>query len=75
MPELTDPFAGWTQADVGCYWSRQLPDGRTAHLASTSAGYTLTVDFQSTHHPDLDDAITAFAALADTAGVARTTSS
>jgi hypothetical protein len=63
-----EPFAGWTPSDVGCHWSRHLPDGRTAHLSTYSSGeesgYTLTVDYATTTYPDLDAANAAFTSLA-----------
>lgn len=34
----------WRQANVGCYWSRQLPDGREITISSGSQGYTIVVD-------------------------------
>ena len=70
-----DPFAGWTMANVGCHWSRQLPDGRMAHLGSWTnahlpshqdyrSGYALTVDYQRADYNTLDGALAAFDMMA-----------
>ena len=66
-----DPFAGWTQADNGCYWSRTLPDSRQVNMTTwgwgTHAGYSLTIDFERRLFPGLDEAKTAFDFLAGAA--------
>jgi hypothetical protein len=70
-----DPFAGWTMANVGCHWSRQLPDGRMAYLSTWQtphnwghpdkrSGYSLTVDYEDSRYDDLASALTAFDAMA-----------
>lgn len=68
MSSHTDPFAGWQQAAVGCYWSRALPDGREAHLSTwacgTRSGYSLTVNFVIRRFPGLEEALAAFEFLA-----------
>lgn len=63
-----DPFEGWQQADVGCHWSRPLPDGREAYLSTWAyagrSGYSLTVNFVSCRFPGLEEAKAAFDFLA-----------
>lgn len=65
--EVDDPFTGWTQARVGCYWSRPLPDGRVAHMSTWQRGgedgYSLTVNYHRAEYPDLPAALAAFERL------------
>jgi hypothetical protein len=62
--EVDDPFAGWTQARVGCYWSRPLSDGRIVHMSTwqrgAEDGYSLTINYNRAEYPDLPAALAAF---------------
>lgn len=73
--QTADPFAGWTMASVGCYWSRQLPNGRRAHLSTWQtphdwrnpdkrSGYALTVNYEESRYDDLASALAAFDRMA-----------
>lgn len=75
MTTTVDPLQGWTMADMGCHWSRQLPDGRIVYLSTWQNGYdrwdarfqsayTLTVDFERTDYRSLDEVAAAFEKLA-----------
>ena len=76
MPAQTaDPFAGWTMASVGCHWSRQLPDGRVAHLSTGQtphnwghpdkcSWYDLSVGNDGGRYETLADALAAFDRMA-----------
>lgn len=75
MTTKTDPFTGWTMANVGCHWSRQLPDGRMAYLTTWQtphdwghpdkrSGYALTVDREGGRYETLADALAAFDRMA-----------
>ncbi|BEL41849.1 hypothetical protein [Mycobacteroides abscessus] len=59
-----DPFAGWTQGRVGCYWTRPLPDGRIVHMTTwqrgAEDGYSLTINYNRAEYPDLSSALAAF---------------
>lgn len=65
--EVDDPFTGWAQARVGCYWSRPLPDGRIAHMSTWQRGgedgYSLTINYRRAEYPDLPAALAAFERL------------
>lgn len=65
--EAVDPFAGWAQARVGCYWSRPLPDGRIVHMSTWQRGdedgYSLTINYNRAEYPDLPSALAAFEQL------------
>lgn len=60
----TDPYAGWTQASVGCHWSRSLSDGRAVHMSTWQRGgddgYSLTINYERLEYPDLASALAAF---------------
>lgn len=65
-------FEGWTQWSVGCHWSRELPDGRSATLSTwqngdgSRSGYKLGVGGAGmVYFADLETAKTAFALLAE----------
>ncbi|BBX87887.1 hypothetical protein [Mycolicibacterium aubagnense] len=68
MSSDTDPFAGWESASVGCHWSRELPDGRVAHMSSWGcgdrSGYSITVEYVRRLFPDLEHAKSAHEFLA-----------
>jgi len=55
MTTAGSPFHGWDMAQVGCHWSRTLPDGRLLALSSWScgaaSGYQLTLDYLSRRVP------------------------
>lgn len=65
--EVDDPFTGWTQARVGCYWSRPLPDGRIVHMSTWQRGgedgYSLTINYHRAEYQDLPAALAAFERL------------
>jgi hypothetical protein len=65
---MTDPFEGWTMAEVGCHWSRELPGGKTAYLSTyhcgDESGYTITVDYKPVKFPDLASALIGYDQLA-----------
>ena len=62
-----DPFAGWTQARVGCHWSRSLSDGRAVHMSTWQcggdSGYSLTINYERVEYPDLASALASFEQL------------
>lgn len=62
-----DPFAGWSQARVGCHWSRFLHDGRAVHMSTwhcgSESGYSLTINYEEAKYPDLASALAAFERL------------
>lgn len=68
-----DPFEGWDQSGVGCYWTRAIVDGRTATSSTWSrggdGGYSLTVDYQEAQFAGLGEALAAFDTLAAAARV------
>lgn len=65
----TEPFEGWEMASVGCYWSRSLPDGTSAHLSTwqcgDESGYRLTSHGHSMEFPDLASALAGYDQLAN----------
>lgn len=62
--QVSDPFEGWTMANVGCHWSRKMPNGKMAHMSSGSSGYALWIDYQRMDFPDLDSVLKAYEELA-----------
>lgn len=65
-------FDGWTQWNVGCHWSRDMPDGRNATLSTwqngdgSRGGYKLGVDEAGIgYFDDLDSAKAAYDLLAE----------
>lgn len=64
---VDEPFVGWTQARVGCHWSRPLPDGRIVHTSTWQRGredgYSLTINYNRAEYPDLPAVLAAFERL------------
>jgi hypothetical protein len=64
-------FEGWTPWRVGCHWSRDLPDGRSATLSTwqngsgSRGGYTLSVEFRTAYFDDLEMAKATYNLLAE----------
>jgi hypothetical protein len=62
-----DPYAGWTQASVGCHWTRSLSDGRAVHMSTWQrggdSGYSLTINYERVEYGDLASALAAFERL------------
>lgn len=64
-------FEGWTKWDVGCHWSRLLPDGRKVTMSTwqngdgSRGGYVLVLNYRRTYFDDLATAKSAFAQLAE----------
>jgi hypothetical protein len=71
MSETPDPFQGWEMWTVGCHWRRILPDGRRVTLSTWScgaqSGYSLTLNYETTKFPGLDEALAAYEVLARSA--------